>query len=46
MLSFFKKLKVAESAFKENSSENYLQSSIKHFPALENLNTQSGFYET
>lgn len=41
-----KKIKVAEGAFKATVQRKYLQSYIKRFPALENLNTQSGFYET
>lgn len=45
MLYIKKKIK-AESAFNETVQRKYLQSYIKHFPALEDLNTQSGFYET
>lgn len=41
-----KKIKAAESAFKETGQRKYLQSYMKHFPALENSHSQSGFYET
>ena len=46
MLHLLKKIKAEGSAFKETVQRKYLQSCIKHFPAMENSNTQSGFYET